>query len=53
MYESAPVRNRLMQLSKSKPGTPEEQQIVKRLLATLQTEQATQLAPSLMQEEQP
>lgn len=53
MYESAPVRNRLMQLSKSKPGTPEEQQIVKRLLGTLQTEQAKQLAPSLMQEEQP
>jgi hypothetical protein len=53
MYESAPVRNRLMQLSQSNPGTPEEQQIVKRLLATLQTEQAKQLAPSLMQEEQP
>lgn len=53
LYESAPVRNRLMQLSNSNPGTPEEQQIVKRLLATLQTEQAKQVAPSLMQEEQP
>jgi len=51
MYESAPVRNLLMQLGTKRPGSPEEQQIIKRLLATVQTDQASQAVSNTMQEQ--
>lgn len=51
LYESAPVRNLLMQLGTKRPGSPEEQQIIKRLLATVQTDQASQAVSNTMQEQ--
>ena len=38
IYESAPVRNMLLQMAKSKPGSAEEAALAKRLLATIQTQ---------------
>jgi hypothetical protein len=40
-----------MQLGTKRPGSPEEQQIIKRLLATVQTEQASQAVSKTMQEQ--
>lgn len=51
LYESAPVRNLLMQLGTKRPGSQEEQQIIKRLLATVQTDQASQAVSNTMQEQ--
>jgi hypothetical protein len=51
LYESAPVRTLLMQLGTKRPGSPEEQQIIKRLLATVQTDQASQAVSNTMQEQ--
>lgn len=39
VYESAPVRNLMLRLGKTAPGSVEEQQIAKRLLSTFQAEQ--------------
>ena len=39
VYESAPVRNLMLKLGKTAPGSVEEQQIAKRLFATFQAEQ--------------
>lgn len=41
IYESAPVRNMLLQMAKAKPGSAEEAALVKRLLATIQTQAET------------
>jgi hypothetical protein len=38
IYESAPVRNMLLQMSKTKPGSSEEAALAKRLLSTIQTQ---------------
>jgi uncharacterized protein YdcH (DUF465 family) len=38
IYESAPVRNLLLQMSKAKPGSAEEAALAKRLLSTIQTQ---------------
>jgi hypothetical protein len=38
IYESAPVRNLLLQVSRSAPGSTEEAALAKRLLATIQTQ---------------
>ena len=38
IYESAPVRNMLLQMSKTKPGSAEEAALAKRLLSTIQTQ---------------
>lgn len=38
IYESAPVRNMLLQMSKAKPGSAEEAALAKRLLSTIQTQ---------------
>jgi hypothetical protein len=39
VYESAPVRNIMIQLGRTTPGSVEEAQIVKRLASTIQTQQ--------------
>ena len=38
IYESAPVRNMLLQMAKTKPGSAEEAALAKRLLSTIQTQ---------------
>jgi hypothetical protein len=38
IYESAPVRNLLLQMAKTKPGSTEEAALAKRLLSTIQTQ---------------
>lgn len=38
IYESAPVRNLLLQVARSKPGSKEEAALAKRLLSTIQTQ---------------
>ena len=38
IYESAPVRNMLLQMSKTKPGSTEEAALAKRLMSTIQTQ---------------
>lgn len=50
IYESAPVRNLMIQLGRAAPGSAEEAAIFKRLTATIQT-QAEQIAPAVSQEQ--
>lgn len=50
IYESAPVRNLMIQLGRAAPGSAEEAALFKRLAATIQT-QAEQLAPAVSQEQ--
>jgi hypothetical protein len=38
VYESAPVRNLMIKLGKAEPGSSLEEQIAKRLFATIQTQ---------------
>jgi len=38
IYESAPVRNMLLQMSKTKPGSAEEAALAKRLMSTIETQ---------------
>jgi hypothetical protein len=40
IYESAPVRNALLKLARTKPNTPEEAALIKRALAAIQSENA-------------
>lgn len=42
LYESAPVRNLLIKIPQTISGSPEEAQLLKRLTATIQQQQATQ-----------
>ena len=42
IYESAPVRNLLIKIPQTISGSPEEAQLLKRLTATIQQQQATQ-----------
>ena len=50
VYESAPVRNLMIQLGRAAPGSTEEAALLKRLTATIQT-QAEQIAPAVSQEQ--
>jgi hypothetical protein len=47
IYESAPVRNLMISLSKTKRGAPEEAQIFKRLSSAIQAQQQTQEPPRI------
>jgi hypothetical protein len=38
IYESAPVRNQMIKLSKTKVGSQQEAEIAKRLFSTIQTQ---------------
>lgn len=49
IYESAPVRNLMIQLGRAAPGSAEEAALFKRLAATIQT-QAEALPPAVSQE---
>lgn len=42
VYESAPVRNMLMKIPQTRPGSAEEAELVKRLMAALAAQQQTQ-----------
>jgi hypothetical protein len=50
VYESAPVRNLMIQLGRAAPGSAEEAALFKRLAATIQT-QAEALPPAVSQEQ--
>lgn len=50
IYESAPVRNVMIQLGRAAPGSAEEAALFKRLAATIQT-QAEALPPAVSQEQ--
>lgn len=42
VYESAPVRNMLMKIPQTRPGSAEEAELIKRLMAALAAQQQTQ-----------